>query len=649
MWNENYIYSIVHSFLPPSAELRMSEGPSGRPAVNFRDVDGDGAPELTAAYRWKGRNGVLVLKNLWGLWYPLGYFKSRKTRAAALYPAGIKTVNGTRWGYINIHGSFAIKPQFDNAEDFQPNGLAVVGISGRSGLIDSSGGFVVQPEYSSIMQFSEGLASAIDDAGFWVIDETGKKVTSKAYSYISAYSEGRAVFGNTDSKGQYMYGYLDRQGREVIPLKYQSANDFMDGKALVQLKENQFALIGLNGEILHTYDYGTVGSPGDGLLSFQKDFNSKYGYMDIDGNIVIKPQFAMALPFDRGRAVVNTSSGVANQYGLIDKKGNYIIKPLYNDINTLGENRAAVGKAIDPERPFMGSVYALADTVSGSFLTGFVFTRIESFKNGIASASGKNSTFFIDRSGKKVQGLPTIQGTGTMSVEGGIIRADVDLRTYYMDRSGKIIWQQNTVIPLNSQYRVIEHKYKPNKDYLVYYPQVSGMTDEAAENSVNAELKKLSKVVPIDSGKQLEYSYTGDFSMTFFKKDLLVMELDGYQFYWGAAHGMPTRVHPNIDLVSGRFYQLKDLFKPGSDYVKVLSDIVGNQIKNDPQYSYVFPDTYKGISADQPFYVKEDALYLYFAPYDIAPYAAGFPTFRIPYGEIMNIIDTEGAFWKAYH
>ena len=175
------------------------------------------------------------------------------------------------------------------------------------------------------------------------------------------------------------------------------------------------------------------------------------------------------------------------------------------------------------------------------------------------------------------------------------------------------------------------------------------MTDEAAENSVNAELKKLSKVVPIDSSKQLEYSYTGDFSMTFFKKDLLVMELDGYQFYWGAAHGMPTRVHANIDLVSGRFYQLKDLFKPGSNYVKVLSDIVGNQIKNDPQYSYVFPDTYKGISADQPFYVKEDALYLYFAPYDIAPYAAGFPTFRIPYGEIMNIIDTEGAFWKAYH
>ncbi|MDF2839766.1 MAG: rsiV 2, partial [Clostridia bacterium] len=102
-------------------------------------------------------------------------------------------------------------------------------------------------------------------------------------------------------------------------------------------------------------------------------------------------------------------------------------------------------------------------------------------------------------------------------------------------------------------------------------------------------------------------------------------------------------------LISGRFYELKDLFKSDSDYVKILSDIIALQIKNDPQYSYIFPDEYKGIAPDQPFFVKEDALYIYFNVYEIGPYAVGFPTFRIPYTEIKSIINSEGSFWQAFH
>lgn len=89
---------------------------------------------------------------------------------------------------------------------------------------------------------------------------------------------------------------------------------------------------------------------------------------------------------------------------------------------------------------------------------------------------------------------------------------------------------------------------------------------------------------------------------------------------------------------------LADLFKKDSDYLKVLSDIIAGQIEHDKQYSYVFPDAYKGISADQPFYINDEFIYIYFAPYEIGPYAAGFPTFKIPYEEINDIIDTQGEF-----
>lgn len=567
----------------------------------------------------------------------------------SLYPAALKTVDGTRWGYIDNQGSFVIEPQYDNAMDFQDNGLAIVEKGDRSGIINRFGKYVVPPKYSSIMPYSEGRATVIDDEGSKVIDESGKMITAKAYSFVGTYQEGRALFSGTDPQGKYLYGYLDRQGKEIIPLQYESGNDFKDGKALVKVQENQFALIGLNGEILHTYNYGTVSDLGDGLFSFQQDYNSRYGYIDINGNVVLQPQYTAAMPFSEERAVVNISADIANRYGLIDKKGSFIINPQYNDINQLGENRAAVGKALDEQQPYLGSKYAIADTVTGAFLTDFIYTDVMEYTDGYASAANDKKTFFIGKSGNIAKSLPIVSGSGTLSFVGELIKANVDLRTYYLDRTGKVVWQPNYIIPLNSQYKVIEEKFKPNKDYLVYYPKVSGMKSGTAQKSVNSKLKKLSQVKPADSKTQLDYSYTGDFSVEFFKKDLLVLKLDGYQFPFGAAHGMPTEIYPHVDLVSGKLYQLKDLFKPGSNYVKVLSDIIGNQIKNDPQYSYVFPDTYKGIKEDQPFYVKEDALYIYFTPYEIAPYAAGFPTFRIPYAEIMPIINTESAFWKSFH
>lgn len=573
------------------------------------------------------------------------------TQTIRLFPASVKTIEGTKWGYIDEKGQFAIPPKYEYAADFQHNGLAVVNVGHgeyRSGLINQSGQFVVEPKYGTITTFSEGRAEVTDDQGFKVIDEQGTVLTAKPYSFIGMYEEGRAQAASNDAQGNYRYGYLDLQGKEVIPLQYESGTDFKQGKAIVQVKEMEYALIDRDGNRLATYQDAFVGNLGEGLLAFKKDNNAKTGYMDEQGNVVIPPQFAIAEAFEQGKAVVNTSDSFVNQYGLIDKKGNFVIKPKYNDINRLGEDRVAVGKAIDEKQPYLGSKYAIAN-LNGDILTDFIYDGVANYDQGFASAYNNKTTFFIDKSGKVAKDLPIVQGSGTLTFEGGLIKAFVDQRVSYLDRSGKVVWQQNTVIPLNHQYSVKDVLYKPNKDYLVYYPQVQGMEKREVQDTVNAKLKELAQVKPIDPHTQLEYSYSGDFSIQFFKKDLLEFELDGYNYPFGAAHGMPSKIYTPINLRNGRFYELKDLFKPSSNYVQELSLIIGNQIKSDPQYSYVFPDTYKGIKADQPFYVTDDALFIYFAPYEIAPYAAGFPTFKIPYQEIMNIIDTQGQFWQSFH
>ncbi|WP_379150675.1 WG repeat-containing protein [Paenibacillus sp. sgz5001063] len=571
-------------------------------------------------------------------------------RADLLHPAPFKLRVGTLWGYINNEGRTVIEPRYDYAEEFQPNGLAIVQRKNGSGLIDSTGKEKVKPVYSFIAPFSEGRAVVSDAKGYTLIDEKGKEVTSARADYLNSLHEGRALFSRQSNTGTAKYGYWDAQGKEVLPAVYEDAGDFNGGTALVKMKDGEFALIDPQGTVLHSYHYPFVGYPGDGLLPFQGEVNGKYGYLRTDGTIAIQSQFTAALPFSGGRAVINTAADYGNAYGLIDTKGQQIIPATYYVVLQLGEDRVALGTPLDAARPYIGSRYVIADAVTGRILSNHPLLGVNNYQNGLASVYDDKETYFIDKSGKKAAQPPVIPGAGTLSFSGSLIRADVDLRTSYYDRRGKQVWRQNSVIPLRPPYSVLEKKYKPNKDYLVYYPVVEGIAITDVSRAVNDKLRSLSLAEGVSTGgASQDFSYTGDFNVSFFRKNLLVLELNGYRFPFGAAHGMPTKIYTHINLRNGKFYKLGDLFKPGSKYVQKLSDIVGRQIANDPQYSYVFPDTYKGITADQPFYVDEEALYLYFAPYEIAPYAAGFPTFRIPYAEIMGLISIEGEFWQSYH
>ncbi|OIJ21243.1 hypothetical protein BKP45_00210 [Anaerobacillus alkalidiazotrophicus] len=565
-----------------------------------------------------------------------------------LYTASLKTKDGTKWGYINETGEFEIKPHFDFANDFQSNGLAIVKTKQRYGGINVKGNFVIPPKFESINEFSEGRATVVLDNGFHVIDERGLLLNSKPFNFISMYQDGRALFSDIDTDGKFKYGYLNKAGNVVIPLQYEMASDFKDGMAVVKIKEDTFSLIDINGNEIKLFFYNYVGNYGENMLSFRKSVKGKYGYVNTEGTIVIQPSFTSAQPFENGRAVVNAAEDFGNKFGLINKKGAYIIKPIYNDITILGEHRVAVGKAIDEQRPYLGSKYAVANW-KGEVLTAFKYNHISLFDQGIASVSEDEKAYFIDRSGNRARGLPVVKNADSVTLVGKLIRVLENTRVSYVDRKGKLIWKQNTIIPLTKRYRILEKKYKPNKDYVVYYPQLDGLKIGVIEMVVNKRLKLLSKLKKIKQNEQLDYSYNGDFNVTFFKKNLLVIELYGYEYYFGAAHGMPNKTFVNINLINGRFYELENLFKKDSDYVERLSEIIRHMIKTDPKYDYVFPGAYKGISKNQPFYVEEEFLVIYFEPYEIGPYAAGFPTFKIPFLKIIDIIDKKGEFWLSFH
>ena len=117
------------------------------------------------------------------------------------------------------------------------------------------------------------------------------------------------------------------------------------------------------------------------------------------------------------------------------------------------------------------------------------------------------------------------------------------------------------------------------------------------------------------------------------------MSLSNYVYHYHAAHGMTVIKSLTFDLQKGKQAALKDLFKPGSDYVKRISDLIAVQIKERDIPLLV---DFTAIKPDQDFYIADKALVVYFQLYEITPYAYGFPMFPISVYDLQDIIDENG-------
>lgn len=218
--SDNKLVEWILAQLPMGAELLYL---GKRTILQYTDEDYDGINEIFGVYRINQESYLFVLKNYcepFSLYFPFSYEMEKKavralpvsleTRTVYLFPAPMKEVDGNKWGYINEKGRFILPPKYEQASDFQDNGLAIIRSMDHTGVINANGYFIVYPKYDTIHPFSEGRATVIEFQGFKVIDESGKEITSKAYSYIGDFKEGRAIMADTDENGQYLYGFLNK-------------------------------------------------------------------------------------------------------------------------------------------------------------------------------------------------------------------------------------------------------------------------------------------------------------------------------------------------------------------------------------------------------------------------------------------------------
>jgi hypothetical protein len=177
---------------------------------------------------------------------------------------------------------------------------------------------------------------------------------SSNYDLIMPYSENLAVVRQDD-----LFGYVDKEGKEVIKLEWLEAGYFTEGLAVVCKRVE----------------------------------GSRYnGCIDKTGNLIIEFKYKYIDPFKNGVARVRYED---NSWGILDKKGNELIsKGKYKYIGAFHENRASV-MSIESE---------LAGYVDerGVEVIAATFEKVwgnSNFQEGLALAEKDEKSSFIDING----------------------------------------------------------------------------------------------------------------------------------------------------------------------------------------------------------------------------------------------------------
>ncbi|MNC30245.1 hypothetical protein D3C75_785240 [compost metagenome] len=172
-------------------------------------------------------------------------------------------------------------------------------------------------------------------------------------------------------------------------------------------------------------------------------------------------------------------------------------------------------------------------------------------------------------------------------------------------------------------------------EFNIQYPQIAGFADTAVQDKVNktilaevnriAEASKKDLEYAGDSSKIIPNGYTVHYFITHNISGKLSLYLQSY-LYTGGAHGMPARVPLTFDLSTGDTLTLQQATGNNPDYAAIINKVV----KEDFAQRYTLLTPFEAISENQAYFLRNDAVVVYFHPYEYTAYVAGFPEFEIP-------------------
>lgn len=274
----------------------------------------------------------------------------------------------SKWGKINKLGEIIIPFIYDYPYDFK-EGLAIYKKGDKVGFIDKKNNIIIPPIYTNAHEFHNGLAfvgnesySSIGD--YQWIDKNNNIVIflerKKGYTTVSclefkevpilaSYNLNNQIYNFYNFSGKIintnqfdkmgcrffegltwfykngLYGYLDKNGNELIPAEYIEANYFYDSLALVKNSNNKLGYIDRNGNTIISFIYDDATNFKNGISAVK--LNKYWGAINKSGKVII--------PFIHDDFILSSQKGafltfIVNGSNLVYNKLGTILPPLFN-------------------------------------------------------------------------------------------------------------------------------------------------------------------------------------------------------------------------------------------------------------------------------------------------------------------------------
>ena len=268
-------------------------------------------------------------------------------------------------GYSDTSGKWLIEPEYDDAGFFY-DGLAAVEKDGKIGLINKKNEKVSDFIFDDIETDTElYIVSTGDYLG--IINRNGDFVFDTVFQDISILTEGYicaqkdSLYAFYDRKGAQMTaekfdfvlnfkdglcpvsvagkrGLLDINLSQVIPCVYEGIYNFSDSLFIVVKRDNYKQLSDRNGDIVNDTLYQEIHQEINGYAICIKD--DKIGYLDKQGKRLIENKFDGYVDYDvLGNFSNNRAVALSNQkFGIINTDGEFVVRPKYDNIRNLGHS-----------------------------------------------------------------------------------------------------------------------------------------------------------------------------------------------------------------------------------------------------------------------------------------------------------------------
>lgn len=230
------------------------------------------------------------------------------------------------------------------------------------GLIDKKSNDILPPIFSRLVYIENELYKFKINNLYGLVNSKGNIILPNIYNSIGKFEDNLAcvqvnVLSDDRNKQKKLYGYVDSSGNEILPPSYEFIGK-RNHKFAVVMKNNLWGLFSIENHQLQIFpNVSFLGPCMENICKINVggiyDKNNKkttgglWGYVSVDGQIVVEPTYEQAYGFSEEMAAVKLNG----KWGFINAKGTIVVPCKYDEVKAGFKN--GKGKLVKDNKIFV--------------------------------------------------------------------------------------------------------------------------------------------------------------------------------------------------------------------------------------------------------------------------------------------------------